>query len=71
MTNGRSDFIVQLTRKDVTQIQLASRQLRIEDLNFIKNATVDEVATAYTLLALEQFFEERNVDLPFKVVLSE
>lgn len=69
--NGQSEFKLKLNRRDIVEIVDKSKQLRIEDLNFIRSATYDDVHAAYVLLALTEFMKERRVEAGFEVVLSE
>lgn len=65
------DFKLVLNRRDIAEIADNSKQLRIEDLNFIRNATYEDVQAAYVLLSLQEFMKTRNVVPEFEVVLSE
>ena len=71
MTHGKSEFKVKLNRRDIAEIVDKAKQLRIEDLNFIRAATVDDVQCAYLLMSLIEFLRDRRCEPDFEVVLSE
>lgn len=71
MTDGKNSFPLKLNRRDIAEIVDQSRQLRIEDQNFIRSAPYDDVHAAYTILSLIEFMRTRRVDPGFEVVLSE
>lgn len=65
------DFKIKINRRDIVEIVDNARQLRIEDIDFIRTATVDDVHGAYILLSLQDFLRSRRCDPDFEVVLSE
>ena len=71
MVNEMKDFKVKLNRRDIAEIVDKAKQLRIEDLNFIRAATVDDVQCAYLLMSLIEFLRDRRCEPDFEVVLSE
>lgn len=71
MTTGKSDFPIKLDRKAIAKIGEISKKLRIDDLSFIRNSSVDDVAVAYVILALKEFLLEQRCQPDFTVVLSE
>ncbi len=72
MNDGKSkDFKVKINRRDIVEIVDNSRQLRIIDLDFIRNATVDDVQGAYIILSLQDFLRARRCDPDFEVCLAE
>lgn len=71
MNAGKNEFPLKITGKDIAEIVDHSRQLRIEDLSFIRKATLEDVHAAYTLLSLIEFMRARRVPAGFEVVLSE
>lgn len=66
-----AEFKIKINRRDIVEIVDNARQLRIEDLDFIRTATVDDVHGAYILLSLTEFLKSRRCEPDFEVVLSE
>lgn len=71
MTHGNKEFKIKINRRDIVEIVDTARQLRIEDLDFIRTATVDDVHGAYIILSLQEFLKSRRCEPDFEVVLSE
>jgi 3-oxoacyl-[acyl-carrier-protein] synthase III len=68
---GINEFKLKLSKRDIVEIADSTKQLRIEDQNFLRSATYDDVHAAYIILALVEFMKNRHVEPGFEVVLSE
>ncbi len=68
---NQKEFKVKINRRDIVEIVDNARQLRIEDIDYIRAATVDDIQCAYLLMSLTEFLKARRCEPDFEVVLSE
>lgn len=69
--NGKNEFPVKITRKDIAAITANMKSFRIEDQEFVRTAPYDDVMTVYAVLSLVDFLKQRRCEPDFEVVLSE
>ncbi len=66
-----NEFKLQINRSELAQIVENSKQFRITDQAFIKEAPYEDVMAAYTVLSLISFLEERRLRVDFELSLND